>query len=276
MKRIMGIIPAGLAMCLAIAAISPPAHGAAGDTATELQAAQRDAEARAAIAEADRAELLARLPPSSIKPLQGSLDTRQFGAAGLVKAFDLARELATEVCAALPADRRTVVYEPAAAQGVLAARQVADAISRLGDELNKQNRELQQIIDAHTPQGGAAIIAFTLLTAVPATLKSGADLSALFKTDVSAQGIAYGDGARSLSQLPWPTAAPARSRGSAPATSGNWMAGRPPPCSPACARWRRSAASWRTGSRSSRSCLRPPRATKSATSAPSHPPRARS
>jgi hypothetical protein len=198
MKRIMGIIPAGLAMCLAIAAISPPAHGAAGDTATELQAAQRDAEARAAIAEADRAELLARLPPSSIKPLQGSADTRQFGAAGLVKAFDLARELATEVCAALPADRRTVVYEPAAAQGVLAARQVADAISRLGDELNKQNRELQQIIDAHTPQGGAAIIAFTLLTAVPATLKSGADLSALFKTDVSAQGIAYGDGARSL------------------------------------------------------------------------------
>jgi hypothetical protein len=90
------------------------------------------------------------------------------------------------------------VYEPAAAQGVLAARQVADAISRLGDELNKQNRELQQIIDAHTPQGGAAIIAFTLLTAVPATLKSSADLSALFKTDVSAQGIAYGDGARSL------------------------------------------------------------------------------
>jgi hypothetical protein len=198
MKRIMGIIPAGLAMCLAIAAVSPPAHGAAGDTTTELQAAQRDAEARAAIAEADRAELLARLPPSSIKPLQGSLDTRQFGAAGLVKAFDLARELATEVCAALPADRRTVVYEPAAAQGVLAARQVADAISRLGDELNKQNRELQQIIDAHTPQGGAAVIAFTLLTAVPATLKSGADLSALFKTDVSAQGIAYGDGARSL------------------------------------------------------------------------------
>jgi hypothetical protein len=198
MKRIMGIIPAGLAMCLAIAAISPPAHGAAGDTTTELQAAQRDAEARAAIAEADRAELLARLPPSSIKPLQGSLDARQFGAAGLVKAFDLARELATEVCAALPADRRTVVYEPAAAQGVLAARQVADAISRLGDELNKQNRELQQIIDAHTPQGGAAVIAFTLLTAVPATLKSGADLSALFKTDVSAQGIAYGDGARSL------------------------------------------------------------------------------
>jgi hypothetical protein len=51
----------------------------------------REAEARAAIAEAERAELFARLPPSSIKPLQGSIDTRQFGAAGLVKAFDRAR-----------------------------------------------------------------------------------------------------------------------------------------------------------------------------------------
>jgi len=37
-----------------------------------------------------------------------------------------------------------------------------------------------------------------LLAAVPATVKSGADLSALFRTDVSAQGMAYGDGARSL------------------------------------------------------------------------------
>lgn len=61
-------------------------------------------------------DFLARLPPSSIKPLQGSIDTRQFGAAGLVKAFDLARELASEVCAALPADRRAAIYEPAAAR----------------------------------------------------------------------------------------------------------------------------------------------------------------
>jgi hypothetical protein len=91
------------------------------------------------------------------------------------------------------------VYEPATTQGVLAARLVLDAIERLKDDLNKQNKELQQIIETHTPQGsGAAAIAFTVLTAVPATLKAGAELSSLFKTDVSAQGIAYGDGARSL------------------------------------------------------------------------------
>ena len=191
-----GTLRPSLLLCLCLTFAAFPC---AAQSATDLAAAQRDAEARAAIAEADRAELLARLPPSASKPLAGSIDTRQFGAAGLVKAFDLARELAGEVCAALPADRRTVVYEPAAAQGILAARQVVDAIERLRDDLNKQNRELQQIIDAHTPQGsGAAVIAFTLLTAVPATLKSGADLSALFKTDVSAQGMAYGEGARSL------------------------------------------------------------------------------
>jgi hypothetical protein len=169
-----------------------------GTSDTSLQSAQRDAEARAAIAEAERAELLARLPPSTIKPLQGTVDTRQFGAAGLVKAFDLARDLALEVCAALPAGRKTAIYDPASTQGVLAARQVSDAIERLKDDLARQNKELQQLIEAHTPQGSAAAVALTLLTAIPATVRAGADMSALFKTDVSAQGIGYGDGARSL------------------------------------------------------------------------------
>jgi hypothetical protein len=185
-----------LSLFLAITAISHSAYGA--PESADLLSAQREAEARAAIAEAERAELLARLPPSTVKPLQGSIDTRQFGAAGLVRAFDLARDLAREVCTALPADRKTAIYEPAATQGILAGRQVADAIERLKDDLAKQNKELQQVIEAHTPQGSSAAIAFTLLTAVPATLKAGADLSSLFKTDVSVQGIGYGDGARSL------------------------------------------------------------------------------
>lgn len=176
--------------------IRPPAHAAA--ETPDLLTAQREAEARAAIAQAERAELLARLPPSSTKPLQGSVDAGKFGAAGLVKAFDLARELALEVCAALPAGRKTAIYEPASAQGILAARLVQDAIERLKDDLNRQNKELQQVIEAHTPQGSSAAVAFTLLTAVPATLKAGADFAALFRSDVSVQGIGYGDGARSL------------------------------------------------------------------------------
>jgi hypothetical protein len=195
MKRTSALVtPLLTLVCLAALG----ANGASGAAQQDLVAAQRDAEARAAIAEAERAELLARLPPSSIKPLQGAVDTRQFGAAGLVKAFDLARELAGDVCAVLPADRKTAVYDPASTQGVLAARQVSDAIERLKDDLARQNKELQQLIDTHTPQGSAAAIVLTLLTAVPATVRAGADMSALFKTDVSAQGMAYGDGARSL------------------------------------------------------------------------------
>ena len=165
----------------------------------DLLHAQRDAETRAAIAEAERAELLARLPPATSKPLTGKVELRQFGAAGLVKAFDLARQLANEVCTALPGDRKTAIYEPAATQGILAARLVQDAIERFGDDLGRQNKILQQAIDTHAPQGSkAGTLALSALTAVPATLRAAADLSSLFKTDVGAEGLAYGEGARSL------------------------------------------------------------------------------
>jgi hypothetical protein len=159
----------------------------------------QQAEARAAIAEAERTALLARLPLSSAKPLSGAVELREFGAAGLIKAFDLARELAAEVCAALPSDRKTVIYEPAAVQGVLAARLAADTIARYGTELGRLDKDLQAVIEAHTPQGSSiGALALTMLTAVPATVKAAADLSALGRTDVGAEGIAYGEGARSL------------------------------------------------------------------------------
>ncbi|WP_323140455.1 hypothetical protein [Massilia phyllosphaerae] len=160
--------------------------------------ARQDAETRAAIAAAERAELLARLPPATSKPLSGAVELRQFGAAGLVKAFDLARQLAGDVCSALPADRKTSVYEPGATQGILAARLVQDAIERFGDDLGRQNKLLQQAIDAHAPQGSKAGLILPALSAVPATLRAAADLSALFKTDVGVEGLAYGEGARSL------------------------------------------------------------------------------
>jgi hypothetical protein len=158
----------------------------------------QQAEARAAIAEAERTALLARLPPSNAKPLSGAVELRQFGAAGLVKAFDLARELAAELCTALPSDRKTVVHEPAAVQGVLAARLVLDAIGRFSTDLGRLDKDLQAVIEAHAPQGTAGTLGLALLTAVPATVKAAADLSALGKTDVGAEGIAYGEGARSL------------------------------------------------------------------------------
>ena len=184
---------------LALAACGPGQALAQNATLAELLAAQREAEARTAIAEAERAELLARLPPSGAKPLAGSIDTRQFGAAGLVKAFDLARQLAGEVCAVVPAGRKATLYEPAAAQGVLAARLVNDAIERLAADLGRQNAALQQVIEEHTPAGTRSVtLALSALTVVPATLKAAADLGALFKTNLDVDGIGYGDGTRAM------------------------------------------------------------------------------
>jgi len=160
--------------------------------------ALQQAELRKAIAEADRAELLARLPPASSHPLEGRLDTHQFGAAGLVRAVDLANTLAGEVCAALPQDVQTTVYDPATSAGIVAARTVNDALLRLADELARRNKEMQAYLDAHTPPGAVGGTLALALTVVPAVLRASADTAALFKTDVAVSGLAYGDGARAL------------------------------------------------------------------------------
>ena len=161
--------------------------------------AQRAAEARKAAADADRAEMLARVPPATARPLAGSVDTAHFGAAGLVKAFDLALELAREVCANLPADKPVVVYEPAASQGIVAARTVNDSIDRLTEELSRQNDALQRVIDAQTPARATALPAAPLVLAVvPATVRAVADIAAMFKSDVTASGTDYGEGTRAL------------------------------------------------------------------------------
>ncbi len=166
----------------------------------ELRMRQLEAETRQAVAEAERAELLARLPPSQSKPLSGAVDTRQFGAAGLVRAFDLARELAALLCTRLPAGRPAALYDPATAQGMVAARTVDSALARLSSDMAERNKELQRYLDTHRQPGSSALPAalFAFLTVVPATVRAGADLAALLRSDVLASGIGYGEGARSL------------------------------------------------------------------------------
>jgi len=164
----------------------------------DAMVAQREAKARQARLEAERAALLARLPDANVRALAGSIDTRQFGAAGLVRAFDLARAVASEVCAALPAGEKLVVHDPVASQGVLAARTVNDTLVRMGEEMARRNKKLQAYIDAHTAPGAVLTSVSAALTVAPALLRAGADTASLFKTDVSASGMAYGEGARAL------------------------------------------------------------------------------
>lgn len=197
-RRAICPLPWWVLLCLALAAM--PAHGQAGAGLAELRARQLEAEARRALAEAERAELLARLPAAQSKPLAGTVDTRQFGAAGLVRALDLARELAAGLCARIPPGRLAHLYDPAAAQGMVAARTVDRTLERVAGDMADKNRELQRYLDTHRPPGAGAPPPALLaaLALVPATVRAGADIAALLRSDVSAAGIGYGEGARSL------------------------------------------------------------------------------
>lgn len=177
------------------------AQSASSPELLDARARLLEAETRQAIAEAERAELLARLPPSQSKALSGAVDVRQFGAAGLARAFDLALELAHEVSTALPPGRPATLYDPAVSQGVVAARTVDGALGRMAQDLRERNRALQDYLDAATPaarRSAAAAPALAWLTVPAVTLRAAADLASLFKSDTTLAGIAYGDGARAL------------------------------------------------------------------------------
>jgi hypothetical protein len=200
-SRLLSLLTATLSFAIAPSAAAlqaPPANGNVTDNG-QLLKVQLQAEARRAIAEADRAELLAGLPPSSIKSPTGTTDASHFGAAGLVRAFDLAQQLAQRLCASLPADRKTTLYDPLAIQGVAVARTVNDGINRLVDDLTRKNKDLQAYIDLHAPPGSKGISpVLVALTVIPATVRAAADTASLFKSDVTATGIGYGDGAKGM------------------------------------------------------------------------------
>jgi hypothetical protein len=174
-----------------------PARASTPDNDAAL--ALRDAELRRALAEAERAEWLARLPPTTSKPLAGSADTGNAGVVALMQSVDLAAQLARELCTALPAHGRVALYDPASSQGIVAARTVDDGLQHMTDLLRRHNQQLQELIERHGPPVSRDHpLALVGLAAIPATVKVAADIAALFKSDVSLTGIAYGDGARAL------------------------------------------------------------------------------
>jgi len=173
---------------------------APAQAADDATTARQDAETRAAIAEAERAELLARLPPGHLETPVRHRRAAPVRLPSLGKAFDLAHRLAGDVCTTLPSDRKTTVYDPGATQGILAARLMEDAIERFGDDLGRQNKLLQQAVDTHALQGSKAGLMLPALSAVPATLRAAADLPSLFKTDAGAD-VAKGDEKKELAAL---------------------------------------------------------------------------
>ena len=209
---------------LCLSALHPGMARSQADPSPELLEAQArllEAETRQALAEAERVELLARLPPAQAKALSGNVDAAKLGAAGLARAYDLALELAIEVCAGLPQDRQVILYDPIVSQGVVAARTVDGALARTAQELAERNLELQRYINAHTPESADRRTAIPLiwLTAPTVLLRAGADLASLFKSDTTLAGSAYGDGARALFASALARSCPARLAG----LSGGYM-----------------------------------------------------
>jgi hypothetical protein len=188
----------GLCMSLLLAVSTTPVAGAANGSDAAL--ALQEAQLRTALAEAERAEWLARLPPATSRPLAGTADTGKAGVAALMQSVDLAKQLAAELCDALPPARRVALYDAASTQGIVAARTVDDGLVHLSEQLGRQNQQLQQLIEQHAARTSsrAQLAPLLALATVPATIKSAADIAGLFKSDVTLAGVAYGDGARAL------------------------------------------------------------------------------
>jgi hypothetical protein len=200
----MPVLPTSLSrlrlwpIALLCVATGIPTGAAVAATEPDAVLALRDAELRRALAEAERAEALARMPPTATKPLAGSADTSHAGVAALMKAVDLAGQLAHELCAALP-ERQVALYDPASSQGIVAARSVDDGLQHITAQLGRANAQLQEVITRHAPPGSRPrALAPIALAIIPATIKSAADIAALFRSDVTLTGISYGDGARAL------------------------------------------------------------------------------
>jgi hypothetical protein len=77
----------------------------------DLVIRQKEAEAKKAEAEAEKGELLAKLPATKIEALPGSIDAKNFGAAGLVVAVDLAKEIALRLCGVIDEGRTLLIYD---------------------------------------------------------------------------------------------------------------------------------------------------------------------
>ncbi len=131
--------------------------------------------------EAEKAEAAAKVPATEAKALPGSLDLKNFGAAGLVVAVDLAREMAVDVCAALPGSKPVAVYDPTMASGIVSARLLQAQMDLFRKSLNQALAQQKPSDVYKTFSGGVGLDT----AVVTGTVKAFADLAALFKTNVT-------------------------------------------------------------------------------------------
>jgi hypothetical protein len=120
-------------------------------------------------------------------------------------------------------------------------------MARPSEDLLKQNKELQLVINRQTPPSSMAqTISPAALAVVPATVKAVADITSLWTTDGSAAGIAYGDGTYGLFATDLAQACPGKITCLGTGYFGNWTRHSMPSSWPRYERWPTSAESMRT------------------------------
>lgn len=150
------------------------------DALSDLGIRQKAAEAKKAEAEAEKGEILAKLPATKIDALSGSIDAKNFGSAGLIVAIDLAKELAPRLCEVVDEGQTVLVYDAATISGIISARMLDTQLALFQDSLDTA---LQEKDDSKAVKLFSMGIGMGAAVAT-GTIKAAADLASLFKTNI--------------------------------------------------------------------------------------------
>lgn len=131
--------------------------------------------------EARKAEASANIPPTKMEALPGSIDSKNFGSAGLVVAVDLAKSLAPRLCQVIDDGKTTLIYDATTISGITSARLLDTQLSLFQNSLDEALKENDDSVTIHLFWGSIGMNA----AVATGTIKAFADLASLFKINVT-------------------------------------------------------------------------------------------
>ncbi|MFY9143086.1 hypothetical protein [Sulfuricurvum sp.] len=147
---------------------------------SDLTIKQKEAEAKKAEAEAEKGEALAKIPPTKIEALSGSLDIKNFGSAGLIVAVDVAKSLAPSICKVIDDNETALIYDAQTFANITSANFLSLQLELYQKALSNSLKEVDSNIGKRflSEIGMGAVVA-------TGTAKAVADLASLFKTNIT-------------------------------------------------------------------------------------------
>ncbi len=155
------------------------------------------AESKKVQAEAERDSILAQLPPTKTEALSGDIDAQNFGAAGLIVAVDLAKKMAPCLCDAIGQGQTVLIYDATTISGIISAQVLDNQLDWFLSKLNDALKDKKQTTPVTDGTKGISLSIVTGLAVAAGTTKSLADLTSLFKTNITVSKTDF-TGAKSL------------------------------------------------------------------------------